>query len=40
MSNDPNQLNNLAADSKYAGTKEKMKKWIPKNNAPHFRPTK
>jgi hypothetical protein len=37
MSDDSNQLHNLAEDSRYADTKEKLKKWIPKKNAPHFR---
>ena len=40
MSNDSNQLHNLATDSRYAETKKKLKKWIPKKNAPHFRPKK
>ena len=38
MSNDSNQLHNLATDPKYAEIKENLKKWIPKKNAPHFRP--
>ena len=29
MSNDSNQLHNLAEDSRYAETKKKLKKWIP-----------
>jgi len=40
MSNDSNQLHNLAADSRYAETKKKLRKWIPKKNAPHFRQKK
>lgn len=35
--NDPNQWNNLASDPKYAATKAKLRKWIPKKNAKHYR---
>ena len=40
MSNDADQLKNLARDPKYAEIKKNLKKWIPKKNAPHFRPKK
>ena len=38
MSNDPNQWKNLADDPKCAEARERLKKWLPKVNAEHFRP--
>jgi len=35
---DPHGWKNLANDPKYAEAKEKLKKWLPKVNAEHFRP--
>jgi arylsulfatase A-like enzyme len=35
---DPYGWKNLADDPKYAKIKEKLKKWLPKANAEHFRP--
>jgi len=35
---DPYGWKNLADDPKYAEAKEKLKKWLPKVNAEHFRP--
>ena len=37
VSNDPNQWKNLADDSQYAAAKKKLRKWLPKTNAEHFR---
>ena len=34
---DPHQWTNLAGDSGYAGQIEALKKWLPKENAPHYR---
>ena len=33
---DPLQRNNLANEPTHAPTKVKLKKWLPKKNAPHF----
>ena len=38
MSVDPNQWNNLAPDPGHAVAIKKLKKWLPKTNAKHFRP--
>jgi arylsulfatase A-like enzyme len=35
--NDPNQWKNLADDPRYTHAKMKLKKWLPKKNAEHFR---
>ena len=40
MAKDPNQWHNLADESNYSGIKAKLKKWLPKKNAPHFRADK
>ncbi|MCX8230176.1 MAG: sulfatase [Verrucomicrobiota bacterium] len=37
---DPNQWHNLASAPEHADTKTKLKKWLPKKNAPHFRADK
>jgi len=37
---DPNQWKNLADDPRCAKAKEKLRAWLPKTNAEHFRPTK
>ena len=37
---DPNQWNNLAGDPQYGHVKAKLKKWLPKNTAEHFRSEK
>ena len=36
MSNDPNQCTNLATDSTHAAAKAELRKWLPKENAPHY----
>jgi len=38
MANDPNQWKNLAGDPEYLQIKKKLKDWLPKVNAEHFRP--
>ena len=40
VAKDPHQWNNLADDPKYTQAKAKLKQWLPKKNAPHFRPEK
>ena len=40
VAKDPHQWNNLAGDAKHAQAKAKLKKWLPKKNAPHFRAVK
>ena len=40
VAKDPNQWHNLATDDNYSKDKAELKKWLPKKNAPHFRPTK
>ena len=35
---DPYHWKNLANDPEHMQTKEKMKKWLPRKNAEHFRP--
>ena len=37
MSSDPHQWRNLAHKPAHAAAKEKLKKWLPKANAQHFR---
>ena len=37
VSNDPHQWTNLAARPNYTKVKQRLKKWLPKTNAPHFR---
>ena len=37
MAADPLQWNNLATAPDHAAVTEKMKQWLPKSNAPHFR---
>ena len=37
MSRDPNQWTNLAASPAHAEIKQRLKEWLPKTNAPHFR---
>ena len=40
VARDPHQWNNLAEHPKYAQAQAKLKKWLPKKNAPHFRAVK
>lgn len=37
MGRDPNQWTNLADSPSHTEVKERLKKWLPKTNAPHFR---
>jgi len=38
MKHDPNQWTNLASNPEYLLVKTRLKQWLPKVNAPHFRP--
>ncbi len=38
MKDDPNQWTNLAPNPEYLPVKTRLKQWLPKVNAPHFRP--
>ena len=40
VAKDRHQWQNLANDPAHAITKAKLKKWLPKKNAPHFRANK
>ena len=40
VAKDPYQWHNLADSLEHAATKAKLKKWLPKKNAPHFRAPK
>ena len=40
VAKDPHQWENLAEDPRYDQAKAKLKKWLPKKNAPHFRAVK
>ena len=40
VAKDPHQWHNLANDPTHATTKAKLKQWLPKKNAPHFRADK
>ncbi|MFP6701252.1 MAG: sulfatase-like hydrolase/transferase, partial [Planctomycetaceae bacterium] len=40
VARDPHQWHNLAKDPAHTTTKAKLKQWLPKNNAPHFRADK
>ncbi|MDE0596136.1 MAG: sulfatase [Roseibacillus sp.] len=40
VAKDPHQWHNLANDQRHARAKAKLKKWLPKKNAPHFRADK
>jgi len=37
MASDPNQWTNLASSQSHTEIKRRLKKWLPKTNAPHFR---
>lgn len=37
MANDPNQWTNLASSQSHREIKRRLKTWLPKTNAPHFR---
>ena len=37
MLSEPHQWRNLARKPEFAAQKEKLKKWLPKTNANHFR---